>query len=223
MNTSNMKGHLNGLIATLKESEKITKVTLSILSRDMLLYVPDTDDIDMVNRTLSVLTPMNKATAILFFTHFLPWEAERDSDDKFTRFGKKSKGDKRLAKSVDAIKAFLADPSNDIWSWAAENVQTELKKKDLAGAIHRSVVQALKGDEKTDTPPLNPAAVMAAVFGGGITLEQMLEAADAFEQQQQAELEAAEAIMQQSLDAAAQLAEAVDNVQEQAKEFEPAH
>lgn len=194
---SNIQGHIYGLIAEIAAAEKITKVKLSILSRDILGYVMDTDDIQSVNRLLEVLTPMNKRVAVLFFSHFLPWDAERTTDGAFIRFGKRTKGEKKLTRSMKLIKEFLADVSNNIWTWADENVETDLKKKDFGGMIQRAVSKALEGDEKTDTPPLARDAILAAIFAGGVSIEDMMEAIDVQESKIEAEMAAAEAIMQE--------------------------
>ena len=194
---SNIQGHIYGLIAEIAAAEKITKVKLSILSRDILGYVMETDDIQSVNRLLEVLTPVNKRVAVLFFSHFLPWDAERTPEGAFVRFGKRSKGEKKLARSLKLIKEFLADVSNNIWTWADENVETDLKKKDFGGMIQRAVAKALEGDEKTDTPPLDREAILAAIFAGGVSIEDMMEAIDVQESKIEAEMAAAEAIMQE--------------------------
>ena len=56
---------INTKIEALAQAEKVTKAVLSELSRELLDYVlvDGTHDIAAVNRTLAVLTPMNKQTA----------------------------------------------------------------------------------------------------------------------------------------------------------------
>ena len=92
-------------IARLINSEKVTKKELGFISRELLEYVPETNDIGKVNRLLSVLTPMNKMTAIYFFKNFLPFRFDEDS----RTFGKKLKGEKTLGKYSDKIETFLKD------------------------------------------------------------------------------------------------------------------
>ena len=195
MTMSNIRGHIYGLIAEIQAAEKITKVKLGVLSRDLLMYVPESDDIEAVNRLFEVLTPVNKSVAIEFFTHFLPWDAERDTGKNFIRFGGKTKGEKKRSRSVKNIKEFLADEKNNIWTWAETEIQVEKKKKDFAGMITRQVTKALEGDEASDTPAISAADVLSAVFAGGVSLEAFLEAAEAIETQQQAELEAKESAL----------------------------
>lgn len=192
---SNLKTHIYELINEIASAEKITKVKLGIISRDLLMYVPDSADIEAVNRLLSILTPMNKRTAILFFSHFLPWDAERNNDGVFQRFGKKTKGEKKLTRCANDIKEFLSDESNNIWTWADANVEIESKRKDFAGLITRTIEKALEGDERSNTPALEREKILEAVFAGGVSIEDMMEAIDVMEAKRQAELEAAEAIM----------------------------
>jgi len=169
-------------------AEKITRVELAALSRDLLVYVPDTQNIEIVNRLLIILTPVNRRAAILYFGHFLPWEKENDKDGVFQRFGKKMLGEKKLAKKTAAIAEWLHDEANTIWTWAEDNIQMD-KKKDFKAVIARAVKQALAGDDKSETPALDPMDIMAAVFEGGMTLDAMLAAVE----KRQAELAAAEA------------------------------
>ena len=99
-----------GLIDEIAAAEKITRKKLSILSRDILLYVMESHDIDSVNRLLGVLTPMNKRAAILYFGHFLPWTQEKDKQDVFQRFGKMVKGERKVKAKADAITEWQSDP-----------------------------------------------------------------------------------------------------------------
>lgn len=172
--SNNLKAVVYGRLEEIANAEKITRVQLRELSRELLVYVPDTDDIDIVNRLINVLTPMNAKACVLFFGHFLPWEREKDNDGNHVRFGKRMQGDKKVNKRLELIKEFLADENNNIWTWADSNI--EVKQKDFKAMIARTIKKALEGDEKSDTDPLTPTQVIDAVFEGGVTLEQMMEA-----------------------------------------------
>jgi hypothetical protein len=157
-------------------AEKITRVELGHLSRELLVYVCDTQDIDIVNRLLNAVTAVNKRALILYFGHFLPWTQEVDKQDKFERFGKKMLGDKKLTNKAKAIEEWLADEANNIWTWQADNLDMN-KKKDFAGSITKDIKKALAGDEKTDTEALTMMQIMQAILLGGVSIEDMLEAA----------------------------------------------
>lgn len=202
-----MKSHRlhNVVYATFAEvaaAEKVTRAGLRTLSRDLLEYVPETDDIAIVNRLLGVLTPMNRATAILYFAHFLPWEQEKDVDGNFLRFGKRMKGEKKLKRKADDIAAWLAEEGNDIWSWAEVNV--EVKQKDFKATVARAIESALKGqkakgateDDDYITPPLTQEELVSAIFDGGADVLALLTACEV----KKAEMEEAEAQMADALD-----------------------
>lgn len=180
---NNLKAVIVARIEAIAAAEKITKAELGHVSREMLLYVPDSDDIDVVNRLLGVLTPMNRATAILFFKHFLPWEVEEDAKGEFSRFGKRIKKEKQLERKLLAITEFLADENNNIWTWASANVTLDYTQKDFAAMVTKAVTQALKGEKKDngETPPLSMTDVIGAVLRGGVQVTTLLAYAEAIE------------------------------------------
>lgn len=156
-------------------AEKITRAELGALSRELLQYVPDTNDIDIVNRLINVLTPVNRRAAIAYFNHFLPWQVEHEADgETFSRFGKMIQGDKKIKRKIDAIAEWLKDESNNIWVWSDSNLDIEVKKKDFYGLVSKQIQKALKGDEKSDTPALTREELLSAIFAGGVTIDDML-------------------------------------------------
>lgn len=184
---SNLKTVVYQRLEAIASSEKITRTELASISRELLMYVPESKDIDIVNRLLGVLTLMNRKTAILFFTYFLPWTAEKDTDKVFQRFGKMLEGERKIAKRMTRIAEFLNDENNTIWMWAERNVNVEVKQKDFEGLIVRNINKALEGDERTKTEPFTPAQVMQAIMKSSLTLQDMIDALEA----QQAEGEEA--------------------------------
>lgn len=179
MANENIKAVILGRIEAIANAEKITRVELAGVSRELLLYVPDSDDIDMVNRLLGVLTPMNKKMCIEFFKHFLPWEVEENKDGEFNRFGKRSKKDKVVKRKLEAITKFLSDEDNTVWTWGKDNLNL-YKVKPFAANITKAVEKALAGDETDNgsTPALSHADVIGAVLAGGISIEDLLDAVD---------------------------------------------
>lgn len=184
---SNLKNVVYQRLDAIAAAEKITRVELSHMSRELLDYVPDSQDIDIVNRLLGVLTAMNRRVAILYFSHFLPWEKEQDNEGNFVRFGKKMQSAKKIARKHKAITEWLKDESNDIWSWSDTNI--ELKQKDLGATVTRAIKKALQGDEKTDTPAMTHFEVLNAVMDGGVTLDDMSKLANVLKQLEEAEKE----------------------------------
>lgn len=157
-------------IATIAKSEKVTKEQLGIISRELLTCILvdreeglATFDIQPVNKLLGVLTPMNKQTAVLYFSAFLPFPFHAQAC-KFLSLKKKSKD-----KALIVAKEFLADEDNNIWTWAADNVKIEAKPVDWVKRITKDVSKAL-GDEND---PLTAKDVLMAVMAGGINAQDL--------------------------------------------------
>ena len=189
MNIEEMKKSILVRFDRLAKAEKVTRADLSTLSRDLLVYVMETHDIDVINRLHIILTPHNAAMVVEYFKHFLPWDVEKDKNDVFQRFGKMTKGERKQKDKLDLINEWLSVETNDIWVWSDLHLDTVKKKKDFAGNISRMVKQALEGDEKTDTPALDIPSILDAVMQGGIPLMSILETLD-MKQKMKAEIEA---------------------------------
>lgn len=166
----NVKAHLYGLADDFIKAEAMGKKAMSPFSREVFAYVMETRDIDLVNRVITGASNFNRRGLITFFTHFLPWNVEKDADGKFVRFADMQAG-RKYKKKQALIAEFLADPGNDFYTWSDQNI--EIKQKDFVGLISRAVKKALEGDEKSDTPPLSKAAALHAVMQH-ITAEDMV-------------------------------------------------
>lgn len=173
---SNLKASILAHITAIAAAEKITRASLGEISRELIMYVPDTKDIDLVNRLLGVLTPMNRATAVLYFKHFLPWEFEEDAN----KFGSMMQGDKKIAKRLTLITDFLKDTDNNIWTWADANIDIARIKPDLGMSITEAVNKALHGTKQTKTKeaadPISKAEALAAFLDADINLDDVLDA-----------------------------------------------
>lgn len=161
-----------------KNAETVTRAALAELSRDLLVYVVESADIDMVNRLIGVLTPMNKGMSLAFFEHFLPHVMEKDPQGAFVRFGKRFDKVKRVKRKLQAIEEFLSDPSNTIWTWAGENVEIKKKQRDLSASLSKAVKEALEGKEESRgfeaAEPLSHEQVVKAILEGGVSVESLL-------------------------------------------------
>lgn len=149
---------------SIKASEAITRVELAELSREALIYVVDTADIDLVNRLLGVLTPVNKLAALAFFREFIPHVEEKNGEE-FSRFGGQMKA-RAFKRKVAAIGDFLANEENNIWTWCAINVVVEQKPKDTGKGLAKALKQALEGvdTDRSIAPPMPPADVMKVIM-----------------------------------------------------------
>lgn len=161
-------------IDSIATAEKVTKKELGLLSRELLTYIvlDDSNDIDMVNRLIGVLSPVNKRVAVLFFDHFLPFKAEFDGEGKrkvFVRFGGKEKGERKLSRYADNVTSFLEDEYNNIWTWQASHVDVD-KVPDYNKSIQNAVKKALSDSENG----LSQTEVLNAVFAGGIEIDAVI-------------------------------------------------
>lgn len=155
-------------LTTLASAEKITKETLRDLSRNLLYITQESQDIGYINRTLEVLTPMNRKTAVLFFTEFSGFLYGEDSN----KFFKKDK--KRYDDIVAKATEFLEDPHNNIWTWAERNVEVKAKPFDLS-KVTAFAQQALKKAEKEG---MTQVQVLEAFFAGGVTMDAVMQLMD---------------------------------------------
>ena len=151
-------------LTTLAGAERITKDTMRTLSRDLLYITQDSQDIGYINRTLEVLTPMNRKTAVLFFKEFSGFLYGEDSG----KFFKKDK--KRYDEVVAKATEFLADPHNNIWTWAERNVDVQVKPFDLS----KVTAFAQKALKKAAKEGVSQVQVLEAFFAGGVTLDAVM-------------------------------------------------
>ncbi len=167
---NNLKASIDTRIDTLKSAEASVKVELGHISRELLLYVPASNDIGAVNRLLKVLSGSaragNQRMAVLYFRNFLPWAY----DDKAHMFTVKIKGDTKIAKKMTAIDEWLKDDNANIWTWADRNIETREREKNYASQITSLVKRALE-DEKY---AINPRVVVSAIITGGVSLDDIM-------------------------------------------------
>lgn len=149
-------------------AEKITKAVLLDLSRQVLAAHHETQDIGYINRLLAVLTPMNRATANLYFSEFSGFNFSA----KDGLFGRKDKKNYEAA-HARAVE-FLEDPLNNIWTWAARNVQVEAKEFDEE-RLKKSMEATLK---KADKNGLSQKQVLSALLAAGLTFDTLMEVMD---------------------------------------------
>lgn len=151
------KEQIEANIVKVAQAEKVTKAVLSVLSRELLAYVYETNDVSMVTRLLQVLTPVNKRVACLYFPHFLGWSF----NEKDNTFGKQLK-DKVFNKKLDAANVFLQDEANDIWTYAESEIVLQAKPKDYAAKITQLVTKALKDENEGITAKELLFAILAS-------------------------------------------------------------
>jgi hypothetical protein len=139
-------------------AERVTKEELKTLSRNILIAWHETGNCEYANKLLAVLTPVNKKVFVAFGKHF----AGFSHDDVLGVFTKKSK--KRYEKAHADYVEFMADPHNNIWTWAERHIEVTHKPFDVDG-VAKYITKALKQAQGVG---LSQVDVLKAVFKGGI-------------------------------------------------------
>ena len=168
---------INNRIAAIAASEKITKLELGLVSRDMLTLfgVERVESPECVNRLIGVLTPRNKQMAVLFFKNFLPFVF----DEKNEKFGSMFRQSAVIERRCAAMSEFLSDESATMWTWANDNLEdTKVRAKDYAGDIIKLIARALKDEEQG----LDKGEVIKAVLASEISSNDLLDYVDALEE-----------------------------------------
>lgn len=148
-------------IETLTVSEKTTKQILRELSRSVLDILFFSEDIGYVNRTINSLSPVNKRVAIEYFKEFSGFMFSKESG----AFGKKNK--KQFEETKERALEFLADPHNNIWTWAEQNIDISARPFDI-NAVGKYFSTALKKAAKAGFSDVD---VLMQVFASGIDID----------------------------------------------------
>lgn len=167
-NKDKFNAYFDGKLGELAGAEKITKAVLLDLSRQVLSAHHETEDIGYINRLLVVLTPMNRKVANLYFSEFSGFNFSAKSEE----FGKKDKKNYESAK--ERAITFLDDPLNNIWTWAARNVEVEAKEFDEE-RLKKNMEAILKKADKADIPQ---ATVLKALLAGGLSIDTLMQVMD---------------------------------------------
>lgn len=155
-------------IESLQGAEKITKAVLLDLSRSVLEALHVTEDIGYVNRVVAVLTPVNRKVAILYFQEMSGFKGGKD--------GVFTTKDKKNYEEVKAkAELFLEDPLNNIWTWAAREIEIEKKEFDL----ERMKKQAAALVKKVNDNQLSQVDLLKAMLDNGLTVDSLVALMDA--------------------------------------------
>lgn len=151
-------------IIELAGAERVTKAVLLTLSRTVLEAHHATEDVGYINRLITVLTPVNKKVAILFFQAFSGFKFSSEKQE-FT-----SKDKKGYDEAHKAALVFLEDVNNNIWSWAAREVDIEPKEFDIE-RMKKQVTSLLK---KVNDNGLSQVDMLKAMLENGLSLDSVL-------------------------------------------------
>lgn len=158
--------NLKTRIESLSNAEKMSKELFSPLSRDLLQFLLDTGDVRPINLLMSdgILSAINLRTARNFFKNFVPFENINGKDDKLESFGKikPSKKEEKFQK----IRDFLADPLNNIYTWANRHEEVVVKEWKI-DHVTNTVKKALEKGFSKET-------ILRATLEAGITAKDIL-------------------------------------------------
>ncbi len=161
--TNQVKG-MYALISRLSKAETITKAVLGQLSRDVLQYHTNQGhDVGVVNRLLSVLSPVNARAAKLFFQAMLPYAFDSETNT----FGKLVKKEAIRDGRYYAMAEFLKDEANTIWTWQDANIDMAKKPVNYVVNVVKAVEAAIKHD-------VSKADLIKAMFDGGVTPDDLI-------------------------------------------------
>ena len=153
-------------IKTLQASELTVKEQLGLVARELLEHYHEHADGTLTVKLLSVLSPMNKLTATLFFDAFI----------HIDEAGAK-KGSKKKRELVDSARAEWLEGTQTFWEWAASEVTIERKPIDLKSELTKALKRAMNGvhTKDRDQEGLSKAQI-AVIIMGEITVEEMMAA-----------------------------------------------
>jgi len=153
------------LINQVHAAERITKPAVAELSTMLLTQIHFDGDIQPINRFLSVLTPMNCRTAVLFFQAFAGFLYS----EKSGTFGKKDKA--AYEQKHNAWLKESEDEHFNLWTWAEREVKLEVKPFTL-DKVTSFISGALK---KADKAGIKHVDVIKAILAGGLSVEDLIE------------------------------------------------
>lgn len=167
-----------------KASEKITREKLKEMSRYMLEALHGVaPDIRPVNDLLNVLTPVNRQVAVEFFKVFTGFQYKKE-EARFT-----SKNKRGYEEAAKASAEFLEDPLNNIWTWAARNIEVAPTEKPFdPKEVSKAIERQLKKANKQGVEGAEIELLLAVLEGGispdviGLALERLQEKKEEFVQ-----------------------------------------
>lgn len=151
-------------LVILADSEKVSKAQLTNLSRSVLEAHHETEDIGYIKRLVAVLSPMNRKTANLYFAEFSGFQFNLKSED----FGKKDK--KNYEEVKEKAVAFLEDPLNNLWTWAARNIVMEAKEFD-EDRMRKAFENTIK---KADKEGFTQVQMLKSFISAGLKIDTLM-------------------------------------------------
>lgn len=128
-------------VASIKRANDKLRPKIGFVSRDILEWVSEHWDSSVLNNMTDALNGNDRSAMILFFKEFTPFKYDDVNGFGAMSGSKSSKAEKR-DKSAGKIRDFLADETNDFWTWCEKNVKVESKETDFAAIFKRAAKRA---------------------------------------------------------------------------------
>lgn len=167
-NKQNFERNFTEALERLTKAENVSKHELKVVSRTMLEAWHITGNVHYINRLLKVVTPVNKKVLIEFGIHFGGFSY----DKVLGEFTHKSK--KRYEKAHALALEFLADPHNNLWTWAERHIKVEAKPFAVEN-VEKFIKSAL---QKGAGVGLSQVDILKAVFKAGVSPECVIQVMD---------------------------------------------
>lgn len=157
-NKANFERNFSEALERIGKAESVTKNELKTVSRTMLEAWHITGNVHYINRLLKVVTPVNKKALIVFSKHFGGFSY----DEVLGEFTHKSK--KRYEAAHKLALEFLADPHNNLWTWAERHIEVQQKPFSVEN-VEKFIKSAMN---KGAGVGLSQVDILKAVFKAGI-------------------------------------------------------
>ena len=132
----------NKKVASIKTRNANIKKDVSWASREALSLIVESWDISVCNKFVGAMNGNDRQAMVLFFKALAPFSFDAEKGEFGGISGSKTAKLTKREKSEAAIREFLADESNDFWTWCEANVKTDVKEVDYRGAFKRAAKKA---------------------------------------------------------------------------------
>ena len=167
-------GTFDGTLTRLQRVENISKEVLKDVSRGLLFLLHGNDeaqkagDIGFINRTLNVLSPVNRRVAAEFFKEFTGFIYDADRK-QFTKKSKKHY-DEVQAKTLDKL---THDPVFNIWTW--QELRLTIEKTATPYTMERVQETLTQMVKKADKVNISKRDILGVMLNTGFTIQDIID------------------------------------------------
>lgn len=178
VNIASLSRTFKGSIKKLETAEANVREILGQLSRDTLAALHEHGNITFINSLIRAkMTPLNRKAVVLFFRAHSGFHYEEGANGEIGQFTKKQKTANAYEEKKAASLAALADKDWNLWVWAESNVEVDAKewKPEAVTKYIESTLKKVSENGKY-SGKYSRADIIAAIFEGGVTGDDISEA-----------------------------------------------